>query len=343
MKKRIIGGSKIQLPDSMKKIPASRKPIWENEGCLVINQAGIDPSSRNRDLARLPLIAGNRDNPPPKSYVPTKLTDMILRLFRALGVPKRVADDYAKKSTKRKGEERHPRIYHAFLRGVADPTGEIPPNVVYITGLSKNQVLGETVMMTRSPSIKVSDGCRIKVLKKKPKSMSTENYDWLNRLPFGAVIFGFPKKSTLSMPERIADGDLDGDRYFVCWGKHLLKHMKMDAWKDKPAPEETEDPRRVQPYNKNWFKEAQDFLAESSIESGLMGQLTGKLYRESEKMADADAIRFMRNPDAEALADAYYQSLKNAKHGTKVELPKHLWKNFDKRHQKLFTLPKKNY
>jgi hypothetical protein len=38
----------------------------------------------------------------------------------------------------------------------------------------------------------------------------------------------------------------------------------------------------------------------------------------------------MRNPDAEALADAFYQALENGKHGTAVLLPFHLWDRIPK-------------
>ncbi len=38
----------------------------------------------------------------------------------------------------------------------------------------------------------------------------------------------------------------------------------------------------------------------------------------------------MRNPDAEAFADAYYQALENGKHGTEIFLPIHLWDKIPK-------------
>ena len=330
MKKRITSGPKILLPDSMKKIPASKKDGRSENACLLVTAAGVDPSTTNLHMGHLPSIDPPTGKLPPKSFCHKELSTMLLRLLRSLSVPNDLAQTYSKKTRGKK----HEFISHTFLRGVADPTGKIPPNFLFITGMRNNDLLGDSIFITRSPVIKASDGHMVQVLRRRPESMTEDEYEWLQKLPFGAVIFGFPGEGMLSMPERIANGDLDGDRYFVCWEKEILKHIKADEWVDKPViKDDTNDTliahdSKSKPGGENWFSEVQEFLKDPSARE--MGHLIGKLYKESEKAADADKGRFMRNPDAEALADAFYQALENGKHGTAVLLPFHLWDRIPK-------------
>ena len=334
MKKQITNGPKILLPDSMQKIPASKKDGRSENACLLVTAAGVDPSTTNLYMGRLPSIDPSINKPPPKSFNPKELSTMLLRLFKSLGVPHDLAQDYSKNCKGSKHEISLPQISHAFLRGVADPIGCIPSNFVFITGVSNTNLLSDSIFITRSPVIKASDGHMVQVLRRCPESMSAANFEWLQKLPFGAVIFGFPEEGMLSMPERIANGDLDGDRYFVCWEKEILKHIKADEWVDKQViKEDTNDTlitssSKSKPGGENWFSEVQEFLKDPSARE--MGHLIGILYRESEKAADSDKERFMRNPNAEAFADAYYQALENGKHGTAVLLPIHLWDRIPK-------------
>ena len=72
-----------------------------------------------------------------------------------------------------------------------------------------------------------------------------------------------------------------------------------------------------------WFENAQQFMVDPSFIG--MNKLIGKLYGLSGKVADSDTDNFMRNKDAEAYADAFYQALENQKHGTQVQLRRSLW------------------
>lgn len=72
----------------------------------------------------------------------------------------------------------------------------------------------------------------------------------------------------------------------------------------------------------DWFQMAQEYMINHPGHE--IDQLIGKLYSLSKKAADQDNDRFMRNPDAEAFANAYYQALDSGKHGTKIILPSHL-------------------
>lgn len=164
----------------------------------------------------------------------------------------------------------------------------------------------------------------VKIVKNKPERMSSEDYEWLCELPFGAVIFGFPRKGCHTMPSAIAKGDLDGDRYFIIWDKEILRHSQAPLLVDKILPSDEQDERTKEVIDDpDWFAKAQDFMV--NPDTGLVGALVGKLYNLSEKAADDDEDKKMMNEDAIAFADAYYDALENAKHGTKIKLPHHLW------------------
>ena len=348
MKKKMGTGAKIQLPDSMRKVPASIDIDASEIGTLVICQAGVDPSKNNVLMARLPSINPSAD-PPPASFEPDKLKDMILRLFEVLSVPKRECEKYRdrsirksspKKSTRDSGEGKKiektsplPAICHCYLRGVADPTMMIPPNTVYITGISNAPNFPEIVFITRSPCIKADDGRRIKVLRKKPKSITKEAYEWLNKMPFGIVIFGFPKPGCKPAPVLIANGDLDGDRYFCCWDKTILEHTDAALVGNISIPRATavniqrQEDAEVRGLDADRFREVQDAMISVTRDLRSCDKLTKLFWTLSGKAADNDRVKFLRNEDAESFADAFNLSLDYAKHGKKIELPFHLFKD----------------
>jgi len=204
---------------------------------------------------------------------------------------------------------------------------------VYITGISHAPDFPEKVFITRAPCIKAGDGRTIKVVRKKPTSMESETFNWLNELSFGAVIFGFPNNGCRGAPEMIARGDLDGDLYFCCWDNQILKFTTAEPIGDVPIPRKvgTDDcsgniPKAIAGVtSEDWFCEVNRFMQESAKMKDDIGMLMGKFYKLSTKAADEDKVNFLRNKDAEAFADAYYDTLENGKHGTKIVLPAHLW------------------
>ncbi len=304
MKKQMHKGLRIQLPKSMKKVDAARQPKNDKVGYLVICKAGVDPSSNNVHMGRLPYIDSDPSvREPPKSFRPKKLSKPMIRLFRALGVPKDVMNDYVKGAYRRKGEIELPQIRHAFLRGVADPTGSIPSGCVFLTGFRNTETLDEYVFITRCPCIKACDGRLVEVLKTRPTSMSQDHYDFLRELPFGIVIFGFPKEGMKPLPETIANGDLDGDRYFLCWDKKILKHLDPPLLEqegylniaESPDHECTND-ESVYPCS-NWFRKAQDAMV--NLQSIDTLRLIGKLHTAAMKISESDSELGLRNPDAE--------------------------------------------
>jgi hypothetical protein len=330
MRKRIITGAKVELPGSMKKVGPS-KSAKKLEPLILINNAGLDPSTAARSIARLKCVDVNGDGGPKgKTNVPKRLTDMVERLWIGLGVPKDTVTKYAKDSREWK------YLNHAYVRGVADPTGKLPPGQIYITGFKNKETLSrldrQQVFMTRLPAMKCNIAHMMKVITKKPYGMSDSDYTWLESLPFGAVIFGFPNKGMLPIPETI-EGDLDGDRFFLCWDEVILTSLRnMRRYVEVADPQArvktttttTTAHTSLTRKNENWLSEAQEVM--ESISGKEVKCLIGKLYNKSKKYATADEERGIRNPEAEAFADAYKDALDNGKHGNKIVLPRHLHK-----------------
>ena len=321
MKKKISidAVAKIQLPGSMLKVPASTLENVSDYAWIVVVKNGICPSTTQKLIERLPWVNPTK-TAPPASFAPRKLKYIFSRLFRGLGVPERYAEQYIRDSAVRckvigsVEKAPLPAIRHAFLRGVIDPTSAIPPNSVYITGVSHSRDgdFPENIFITRASCIKAGDGRSIKVIRKKPTSMTSEAFNWLNELSFGAVIFGFPNPGCRGAPEMIARGDLDGDSYFCCWDSQILKFITAETIGDVPAPKivGTNDcgsniPKATVGVNsEDWFCEVNRYMQESVKMKDDLGSLMGKFYNLCIKTADEDKVIFLRNKDAEAFADA---------------------------------------
>jgi ribosomal protein L24 len=313
VRKRILEGPPIQLNASMLKVPPSTHPeALMDRAALLICKLGVYTRSGMPNDYIGKLL--NQQQKPPKSFKPKKLSDMVLRLWQGLGVPADICQEYAKESL------RPCNICHAWVVGVADPTGSLPPGHVYVTGMTGHR---NDIFITRSPCIKPNDGRVVPVLNEKPEAMSLEDWEFLKQMSFGAVIFANPKPGMLSMPEQIAGGDLDGDLYLVCWNEQILSHIVAEPLRDLPS--EQEDPSQKFNFTNmddEWFTKAQDLMIDASAVDA-MSRLTGKLYTLSTKFADKSSS-FMHDPDAIAFANAYNQALEFGKHGGKVTLPAHL-------------------
>lgn len=133
--------------------------------------------------------------------------------------------------------------------------------------------------------------------------MPQHHYDFLRELPFGVVIFGFPETGMKPLPETIANGDLDGDRYFVCWDKKILKHLYTSLLEQEVYLNITASPDQKVADNgseypcSNWFSKAQDAMV--NLQSIDMLQLIGKLHTAAMKISESDSELGLRNPDAE--------------------------------------------
>jgi len=162
--------------------------------------------------------------------------------------------------------------------------------------------------------------------------MTTATWDWLLTLPLGAVLFSGQGDAEgaehgLPLPSTIADGDIDGDLYFVCWDVALLRHIRP---RELPGDEEdrsypamvTADTQRISK-GREWLSEVQEKLRDLSILGDQ--RLVGKLYNEMLKRLEEHG---MDNMDVQALGVAYTQGLMREKQGCAIELPRHLHKRF---------------
>jgi hypothetical protein len=150
-------------------------------------------------------------------------------------------------------------------------------------------------------------------------AMSKEHRDLLDSFPFGCIIYANPKAGETPMPVLIADGDLDGDLYFICWNERILRQIQAS-----PMNPTTMDvaPSSEKPYNANWLVDAQARMI--SIGTGkMLSHVIGKLYNAAKKIAD-ESDDFMNSIDYKFLAKAYKEALKIEKHGGKVHLPMRL-------------------
>ncbi|KAL9645322.1 hypothetical protein ABK040_002521 [Willaertia magna] len=79
---------------------------------------------------------------------------------------------------------------------------------------------GTEVVVCRNPCLHPGD---VKVFKTK----KIQNY---NRTTNNDNIIFFPSKGTKSHPHELGGGDLDGDRYFICWESKLIPTLQFDTF-----------------------------------------------------------------------------------------------------------------
>ncbi len=92
-------------------------------------------------------------------------------------------------------------------------------------------------MVTRSPSLDASDALVLPILSERPPNMSPEDWDFLKNLHFGCIIFSNRGDAQYfrSLPQLIADGDLDGDLYLTVWDPELLSYFRADQSHQHPS------------------------------------------------------------------------------------------------------------
>lgn len=343
------GISKIQIPPSMIKVGRSVVPDAEDWVSVIVTSEF--PSRTSGQVGK--LVEGGT---PSKSFEPRELSEMIARQWMGLGVPRAAIDDYKRLP---KGQ-----IKHCWPVGAADPTGGLPAGHIFVTGLVGTPALEALrasrpqqpveLFITRSPCVKPTDGRMLPLVAERPPPMPRATWEWLVGLPFGAVLFSTAGQG-VPLPSTVADGDLDGDLYLVCWDPNILSHITprdltiatQDAKGTNannshvdgaegaspssraaktsvalaPEPADVLVPEDATPLvnDDTWLAQVQEHLTDVSK----LGErrLTGRLYKQMEKrqvehgMDDADAL---------ALGAAYVQSLERPKHGKAILLPAHL-------------------
>jgi hypothetical protein len=317
LQKKLIssGRPQIELPPSMKKVPASVTADVSSPAYLGVCLAGIHPSHQgiNDYIGRIFKGEMKAYRTFEKSIERKPLGDMVLDLWASLGVPDEMLKRYAKESLTSR------RHNHAWVGGTADPTGLLPPDHVFVTGMGEKQP--DEIFVTRSPCLRHDDGRLVPTFNKQTFKFPDKDWEFLNSLPFGTIIFSRPQPGRMSMPERIACGDLDGDRYLICWDRAVLSYMiDHDPMSDEPIKDD--GILKTVPSNEHWLEDAQKIMFDAKTNNEV-GKLFGKLYEMSMEIGK-NSEKKKRDPDAMALADAYNEALEFKKHGRPIRLPVHL-------------------
>jgi len=317
----------IQLNDSLLKVGPSTSPNASDDGWIVITNSF--PSKGNYSFARVFKNKEDHRIWKPLSKLPSfnieikreqsfKMSPMYLRVIESLGVPATTIESY------RNEYKRNPeKMQHTHLVGMADPTDQLPPNSVFVTGIKGVEI--EKLFVTRSPCMESKDGRVLRVVTTKPDSMAVDDWEWIQNLSFGALIYANPESGDRPLPELIADGDLDGDLYFVCWNTNILDHMRSIPITDDELAAPTNTQIKTKQYDPDWFVKTQRFIAEAPTHHAGIDELVGKfhnMWKEIADINDANAISFSR---------ASKQALDLKTHGGRIYLPGHLWDRVHKR------------
>jgi RNA dependent RNA polymerase len=315
------GIERIQLPPSMVKVGPSHLD-GQDTAVILVNTNGVFPFPAHRHAACVLL----GEKPPPKSFVPKRLSPMIFSLFRSIGVPDDLLDLYAEEVQ----EERGKNLKHASLVGLADPTSTIPSGHIYVTGIHGCCEFGPDLFVTRYPCTERTDGTVWPLVREQPNGMSDSDWSFLQSLHFGGILFGNPLPGQPPMPNMIADGDLDGDLYFVCWHARILSQVCV--LKGLPACEAVGvvdyEPPSTPLVSYDWLQNAQDVMR--SIRTVVEKHaIIGILYKHMERAAKASDPA---DPaDAHFFSVAYKEAIDVGKHGGSVTLPRYLWSTIDER------------
>jgi hypothetical protein len=334
------GITKIQLPPSMKKVDKSTLKEESPDWAILMIRA-VFPSQSCKMVER--SINPNLKCPPESSTKDLKRLQeerMTWNLFVANGVPKDALETYAYESKTWEGRKEAPCV------GVADPTGWLPADFVFVSGLGtvsgdqRQSMMYSQLFVTRTPCTEKKDGMLLRNVRSKPNDMPQASWDFLCSMPFGVLVFSnFSKHDSKSLPEQVNDGDLDGDLYTCYWDEKLLDWIsnakaavipEQDTQvKSKCSGNALKAASRKKAglssaaSNRGWFAKVQDYLADVN-QLRMYDRLTKKLYSaytKAQKEASYD-------PDDETtliLSQCFKNSIDLRKHGGKVGLPADLW------------------
>eukprot|EP00928_Gymnodinium_smaydae_P024264 TRINITY_DN19684_c0_g1_i1.p1 TRINITY_DN19684_c0_g1~~TRINITY_DN19684_c0_g1_i1.p1 ORF type:complete len:344 (-),score=42.48 TRINITY_DN19684_c0_g1_i1:310-1341(-) len=306
-RKRGIFG--IQLPPSMRKVgPSVRRQSEERKVYMLVVRDY--PSQNNLQISK--WLNGGTTR---KSFEQKPLSPMLKRLLTSLQVPSEVVSTYASRGQLRK---------EAWVVGVADPTDSLPEGHVYISGLAESHIprIGiderPQLFVTRSPCTNPEDGHLLPVVTQQPSGMASEDWAALAARHFGEVIFSNKGKA---LPEVIAEGDLDGDLYYINWDGDVVKHVVACPTTASVEGASSSSAGDGHALGSRWFQEARAYMLSSSAVK--TKQLIGKLYRLGEQVAD-NCAEGLNHTDAKAYFRAYAQAIDAGKHGNHIHLPAHL-------------------
>ena len=101
----------------------------------------------------------------------------------------------------------------------SDDDGECP-----FDDISEPEVIKGPVLMTRSPCHKPSDIQCFKAVDR-PQIRANNFHDNFN-------VIVFSSQGTRPAFNKMSNGDLDGDTYFVCWDQEIVSHFDPDDLND---------------------------------------------------------------------------------------------------------------
>mmetsp|Transcript_10202 Transcript_10202/g.22683 ORF Transcript_10202/g.22683 Transcript_10202/m.22683 type:complete len:1127 (-) Transcript_10202:57-3437(-) len=331
------GITNIQLPPSMIKAPPSEAcdKTW-----VAVVIKNIFPCERNVQLGRYLHPDEDACNSWKKNKQ-KELSEMHQRMLIGFGVKKEDIHAYARRSTS------PDHLKHAHLKGAADPTMKIPEDKIFISGYTTNSngerdLFGNCfnqVYCSRSPAVSPYDAKILSVVAERTEDMSGDEWDLLCSYKWGTVIFGAPRtRLSAPLPCCIADGDLDGDDYFICWDDEIVAHLlhakdKLTSKSRKlllelKLPDKTEHSLdKTTSFSQggdNWLNVVQDKMLDFSTQNA-ESHITGKLYSLCIAASKKSGGKIdIYDEDAVAYAQAYKDSLDIQKHGGKIFLPNHL-------------------
>eukprot|EP00761_Pharyngomonas_kirbyi_P012552 gb/GECH01012579.1/.p1 GENE.gb/GECH01012579.1/~~gb/GECH01012579.1/.p1 ORF type:complete len:1132 (+),score=277.72 gb/GECH01012579.1/:1-3396(+) len=199
------------------------------------------------------------------------------------------------------------------LLGVFDPTFTLEEDEVYFHTRSKKQPqTGDKVFITKNPCLHPGD-VQLAKFKQVPELNHLEN----------VVVFGVKKNRPL--PNKISGGDLDGDRFFVCWEESLIQRFKpcdpADFDQEKSKTEAFSPPKNEKEVN-NTIRA----VLKEHHKNNILGWITN-LH------STVSSIKSVQNRDAIFLAQMASIAVDSAKNGTrelKAQMATGQWKDIKK-------------
>ena len=222
------GIDKIVLTNAMRKVGKALRCRTDKPVYLVIKS--IYPSTNNKKFEKM-------FNPNMQSLTKKEsqesLQGTLLMILNGCGISPDVLDSYAKRA--RVWET----LAHSHLVGLCDNTdGGIPEGCVFLTGCPWGFGRSERkIMLTRIPVTSPDDIHVLPVITSKPTNMSESKWKSICDFAFGGIMFGSPsEKDAESLPQRVNNSDLDGDKFCGIWDEELISHFENWKLKCKEAP-----------------------------------------------------------------------------------------------------------
>ena len=349
------GIDKIQIPPSMIKVGASTTSSRRGPSFIAVTKSF--PSRKNVYMGK--YLQGEILCATALDELQKPISAMFQDVLRDKGVPDELISEYNKGKTKGK-QERHQkkkimprrsnRLKHqkpkaktappqdgayfadAYVIGVADPTplSTIPTGHVVVPGLPESIT---SILVSRAPAMDKGDMLRLPVFKT----------SLLDHHHFGEICFG---NGSVPLPNLIANGDLDGDLYFIIWDEAIVESVPMSdvatlerrvdgASKKRATRSKRDCIESPLSEGKSWFDAMQDIACDVGLDVRI-SKLIKILYNESKAELDSDNVVY---EDYVAYGRAYKAALDLKKHGDSVELPDHLWEPFPENLREFLSRP----